>query len=813
MTNLNYNWKKQASAALADKEAEIAFMKLAMRAVEDKAAPILSSQYFLGFETVYSNAKKDKMIGVFGSRLGKNIVYIPVFFVNGGIKNCDLLYIQNEKQFVLLSPEWCDYLIGKFVIARGKSMPGELSNSATQELDLRWIAEPPNMMGKTANEKYPLGYTFGFYDKAETVDIKEDSKESFEAFFKKANTQDKHILKEFIDKEGYQAFEKIACAVNDDYEFANNLIKFVDTEDWYREDFINQAKEELEAIKKQASEINKEVSKEDEILNAKNCILIHKGKFNPFAKVASEQMENGITIEDRRDSNKFEVIYAANKNDYQTFDKFKAGIYEVLGADGTTKEFAIFSGNSDNYKQPLLMVEPESKKILYCKDIDQKSSNDSEFHNKAVNLAEIADTMMAKNLDDKSYKTVVKEKPEVGKVYGIYSFNRGYISDECFKIVDHKTEDEVDIYTAVPFVYYDYMFSDAEDNLRDSFTIRVNPNAFKSNIEQRIFKPEDIEWIPIKVSESKDNIEEESANAEGNDNKAISRKTITVDYSDFVPASIEDYELGLAGERQINKSEIDKTVDGEYLLRITGEAKNDPLPKTAAIVKLMYDLNISQEDAKELIKSANENGNVKFYHKKLATRMVLRPEPSFYESVDSDLGVNVFENDTKVVPVYADSDYVPDLRYGDKVPLANIENKSSEAKPEETVNKPSNDKNDEKNQILLTATPNMLAEIAEKTGNKDIFEHGIIGTYAKTTNASSYVSNFLPDLRNGLDKLGRLLFLYLWKPADFSVYYGSDDLLELEATLTSSFRQFGELILDLTLRTKDERINNGNSAD
>jgi hypothetical protein len=159
--------------------------------------------------------------------------------------------------------------------------------------------------------------------------------------------------------------------------------------------------------------------------------------------------------------------------------------------------------------------------------------------------------------------------------------------------------------------------------------------------------------------------------------------------------------------------------------------------------------------------------------------------------------------------IESDSDYSPDPRYGDHIPLANVENKSSEAKPEEAVNKGSD--NDGENDILMTATPNMLAQIAEKTGNKDIFEHGIIGTYAKTYNAASYVSAFLPDLRQGLDKLGRLLFLYLWKPADFSVYYGSDDLLELEAQLSSTFRQFGELVLDLSLRTKEESINNSSS--
>lgn len=798
----NQDWKKQASAVLADKEAEVAFMKMSMKAVEEKAAPILGSNYFLGFETVYANNKKDKMIGIFGCRLGKQLVYIPVFFINGSIKNPDLLYLQKEKQFVLLSPEWCDYLIGKYVINQGRSIPGGLSNSATQEFDLRWLAYPPTMM-KNASERIPLGHTFGFYDGEVS---EEDSKKAFDTYFnKQASVEDKKVLKRFIDANGFDAFQKIASAVYNDYEFANNLISLVDEEDWFRQDFIDSANANL----KVASEEPKEVL--DPIASATNCILVHKGKFNANAKVASEQIEQGVTIEDRRDSSKFDVVYNAEHEDYKTFDNFNAGVYNVLGADGTTRDFVVFTGKSDNDKQPVLMVETTNKGILYAKNVnldddDVVGISSSEFHSSSVDLDDLYNTMMAKPLGE-SYKDYVTEKPEVGKVYGIFSHYNNYISDECFKIIDHEKDEDVDVYTVVPFVYYNYAFEDAFDKLRNSFTIRVNPDALRSNIESRLFKADEIEWVEIPVKESQE-VDEESTNAEGN--MGISPKKYTVVYSDFTPASIEDYTMGI-NYNGFNKSEIYKATDDKYFIELTGVVDiKDPLNKTAATVKLMHDLNISQEDAKDLLKQASEKGKVQFFHKKIATRMVLRPEPTFYESLDSDLGINVFENDTKVVPIESDSDYAPDPRYGDHIPLANVENKSSEGKPTEAVNKGSD--NDGENDILMTATPNMLAQIAEKTGNKDIFEHGIIGTYAKTYNAASYVSAFLPDLRQGLDKLGRLLFLYLWKPADFSIYYGSDDLLELEAQLSSTFRQFGELVLDLSLRTNEESINNSASS-
>ena len=136
---------------------------------------------------------KDRMIGIFGCRLGKQLLYIPVFYINGTLKNTDLLYLQSEKQFVLLNNEWCDYLIGKYVISQGKSVNSQEVSNATQELDLRWLAFPP--MLKMAEAKLPLGHTFGFYE----GDIsEEDSKKSFDEFFKKeANAEDKKHLKKF----------------------------------------------------------------------------------------------------------------------------------------------------------------------------------------------------------------------------------------------------------------------------------------------------------------------------------------------------------------------------------------------------------------------------------------------------------------------------------------------------------------------------------------------------------------------------------------------------------------------------------------
>ena len=52
-----------------------------------------------------------------------------------------------------------------------------------------------------------------------------------------------------------------------------------------------------------------------------------------------------------------------------------------------------------------------------------------------------------------------------------------------------------------------------------------------------------------------------------------------------------------------------------------------------------------------------------------------------------------------------------------------------------------------------------------------------------------------------------LLFLSVWKPEEFLGLYGADDIIELENMLLSNFKQLGDLILELLLKTKATQVN------
>jgi hypothetical protein len=79
----------------------------------------------------------------------------------------------------------------------------------------------------------------------------------------------------------------------------------------------------------------------------------------------------------------------------------------------------------------------------------------------------------------------------------------------------------------------------------------------------------------------------------------------------------------------------------------------------------------------------------------------------------------------------------------------------------------------------------------------------VVGELVKTYNAVGLIDNYIPDFEKALDRLGRLLFLFYWKPEDFSEVYGADDQTSLEGNLMSNFKSMGELTLELIKKTKN----------
>ena len=830
--NLSFDWKKTADASLKEQDAELAFAKIANNVVQEKAGVMFRDPYLQGFEIVTTNNSFTRMIGIFVFRVDKNLFYAPVFYINGDLKGATLLYSVDEKLFTLLSPEWCEYYVNKVEGQEGIAINPN-SDKGVQDLEMRWLAYPPYMAkGASTRLVRKEGYKpmsplsiFGMIKEAKDTLSKEDyfkACENWKNHGEKYASQ-RHMVRQMVKKGGYEMFEKLASMIENDYEFANNFIEFCDLDnDLLQKDVL--ASKKFEEMQKQASEKIATFKANDlsvEPEKKENQIRIYKGRFNPFTnKTAAEQIADGYSIEDTRPEEKLEAVIV---NPNEQFSGFQSGVgygvYDMLTSGGDIKKVFMISGNSDGAKRPALIIDAEDKGLIWYDNSNDDFNRtgrklDDGFvreapagsHKQEIPFSQIlAERSYDDDYEKKTVEKFLKDKPEVGGVYGIFDSKFSYISDEAFYIDDIMDREDGG-YTISAYPVYGYEDFELKRILYPSneITIRVNPEENNIHVDLKIFNPK-TQWIKIPFEKKNMAKKVNEMGANGDITGDPDDYKVIISQQDYVPGTISSF-YALTRQNNIKKASVKYNIGSDtYVLSSdlhkTGAWQN----KLASTVQLMHDFGYSQEQSEEILDKAKANPKqpYSFFYKR-AARIVLNPDPEWYQGFDSDLGTKIEVPETRVLSTQLFEEDAPAPRFGDHMPtLTDVVNKTTV--PLEP-NRGGEDNSGE-DPLLRTGTPNLLAEVAKATGKSSMFEHGVVGSLAKVNDPSIMVSEYLPDLYQGNDKLGRLIFLLYVSPQLFIDFYGSDDIDTLENNLLSVFKQQSELILELTKRTKTRQVN------
>jgi hypothetical protein len=91
----------------------------------------------------------------------------------------------------------------------------------------------------------------------------------------------------------------------------------------------------------------------------------------------------------------------------------------------------------------------------------------------------------------------------------------------------------------------------------------------------------------------------------------------------------------------------------------------------------------------------------------------------------------------------------------------------------------------------------MTARRAAQTGQKEVFDTAMLGSLLKVLRQDNMVDRYMGDLMKGMDRLGRILFLYYWHGEAFEDRYGKQDMPELEDGLRNAFEGIGDIVLVL----------------
>jgi uncharacterized protein YktB (UPF0637 family) len=90
---------------------------------------------------------------------------------------------------------------------------------------------------------------------------------------------------------------------------------------------------------------------------------------------------------------------------------------------------------------------------------------------------------------------------------------------------------------------------------------------------------------------------------------------------------------------------------------------------------------------------------------------------------------------------------------------------------------------------------------AAEAGIKEVFDVAVLEGLVDKTDISELRKDYLKDMIQGMDKVGRMLFLFYWHRDEFEDRYGQEDLTKLEDTLKDVFTSIGDLVLFLKNKT------------
>jgi hypothetical protein len=92
---------------------------------------------------------------------------------------------------------------------------------------------------------------------------------------------------------------------------------------------------------------------------------------------------------------------------------------------------------------------------------------------------------------------------------------------------------------------------------------------------------------------------------------------------------------------------------------------------------------------------------------------------------------------------------------------------------------------------------------AANQGQKEVLDTAVITGLVRTLDTDNLVDSYIGDLLLGLDRIGRILFMFYWHNEKFKDRYGQQDMIELEDNLRNVFENLGELSLFLKQKTID----------
>ena len=728
-----------------EKDFEQAFFSLAYTKLSDKLSNLIP--FLVGFQLVKRAPNDSKAVGVFGFKSNNGqILFVPTFFINGKIKELEILYSRNNNQFYPLNEDFAELFLKDDVTGIGST-----SKETKEEISKGMIS--PNMR----NVIWPP--RTGRISFAEAKDLEEHNPEVFtktaESLLSKKTYKPAPSLIEFVKQADNDVKEAFWNLLNKNAEFTDAVRKF------YSDENIADSLKVPPVIKE--AKVSKLKIIDFDTAKDHNDLSEHTKK---------ELVTKGFSIVDNRPDKDISELGIFKFKETFT-NPTQTGFYPYITEIGTIRYGLIITGCEhlvDGYSHPKAIV------------IDLEAKRKGQAYECNTNKIFIKDQITVKDISKAI--NMLEEPAEALPSYDDYILiNENLKATEPFRIIENYKDGSGIRRIKIEPVWYNETKprsnSGEPDKCGASHVVLVLTKKVGDKLEHRnhaIYIPKGYKLLKlhfgtsyypsIDYTKSKDEVEKQKKEREEEQRKISEGK----------PGGFS-YLSGLL--RENNTFPVSLHTNGsDYFLNIGGAKASYENPIEAKIA-MVTEVGLNEKTAEEALTGLIPNKKKTGYVKIAVTG-----------DHTLDLQDEQPESNEFGQPTYYGVPWVDQYDGSDGYTKDPTEQGLGVKPDVNEVNK----------------TVNQAVQLAQD-GQKEIFDTQTIGTLAKYTNSNDKIIEYVPTLVSALDKLGRMLFLAYWDTEKFEEMYGIDEMPELIELVKSVFNNLGDLVIFMKRKLPNISIN------
>jgi len=807
---LKFNPNEKMASLGGEQEAgfEQAFSSLAYAYLKDKAPRLLD--YIVGFQLVDRNEDNTKAMGVFGFKIGERWLYAPVFFLNGDLKGHELLYVKRQDMFVPMKENWVNYLMAKKPHTLGERSPKDTFQLGGMAPNIEQLAWPPEqskfgsdrggrriadwaqgvmpMIGAGATKKARFMYRGQEWGRGLLLDkvasrpmhaamagIKLDLPGLLRSnvhIAKRAHmlSQTYPGIKKAFDRfYGKDFFKDVALDIKKAYdrEQKNIVPRTKKAAAPARGKFLIPEEQEKKAAGPPVKVITR-----DDVATVQNLPDLTEEERRKL-------LNDGVLIVDRRKGDEVSVSYNTQASPQRLVNPAETGLYDILEKPAEWNEFLVISNPYSNRRQHNAVVAVRladggnqawqciSRQALWSRHASTREDFQKWFD----------------GLDD-------KETLQKGGTYlaigergqGTVPFKVTAVYDDgCYKVnfldnFQHGPKHPGDL----SHTFYDD-FNNHDGGYVSSYGAKLfinkRPDAEIRAIAGELHIPDKCKIIQLKSPPRPRKAENNIVTEVGSDEYEPGAS----DPPPIKPGNIADIQLSFTQKTARMKI----YADHNEVTITTEKTGSDRMSARQGLIELVRRHGLAEKQAREMLKQAQTKGS-RIFRIKYAM-----PFP-FAETVGAGPGSPQFPAPEmgseqrgygSTPAIYPQEEFIP------------VEGLQSDMTDPQIYDP------------FMMPDPHAvsMAEQAGASGQKEVFDVGMISGLLKAVRQDSLVDRYLGDLMKALDRLGRMLFLFYWHQEEFEDRYGKADLPELEDSIRNAFETLG----DVTLFLKEKTIGAG----